>query len=156
VANAWQLHSSEHQQLLIWAAQLHEIGLIVAHNQYHKHGEYLLRNSDLAGFSRQEQALLATLVRGHRRKFPSSVFELLPHAERHLALHLGILLRLAVLLHRSRSLTPLPTLHLETPGAGELCLTFPADWLAQHPLTQADLDNEQLYLAETGFKLRYE
>ncbi len=156
VDNAWQLDSSEHQQLLLWAAQLHEIGLIVAHNQYHKHGEYLLRNSDLAGFSRQEQALLATLVRGHRRKFPSSVFELLPPAERHLALHLGILLRLAALLHRSRSLTPLPTLHLETPGAGELCLTFPADWLAQHPLTQADLDNEQLYLAETGFKLRYE
>jgi exopolyphosphatase / guanosine-5'-triphosphate,3'-diphosphate pyrophosphatase len=41
--------------MLARAARLHEIGVAVAQNQYHKHGVYILRNADLAGFSRREQ-----------------------------------------------------------------------------------------------------
>ena len=54
---------------------LREAGLFVSHNQYHKHGAYLLANGDMSGFSRQAQSMLSSLVRGHRRKFPASVFE---------------------------------------------------------------------------------
>ena len=45
------------RRLLGWAGQLHEIGLMIAHSQYHKHGGYVLANMDLPGFSRQEQGL---------------------------------------------------------------------------------------------------
>ena len=53
-------------QFLSWACRLHEIGISVAHNAYHKHGAYLIEHSDLAGFSREDQQMLALLVRGHR------------------------------------------------------------------------------------------
>ena len=48
---------------LQWAAQLHEIGISIAHSGYHKHGAYILANADMPGFSRMDQALLARLVR---------------------------------------------------------------------------------------------
>jgi len=151
-ANSWELGCENSRSTLKWAAQLHEVGLIVAHNQYHKHGEYLLQNSDLAGFSRQEQGILAALVRGHRRKFPHSLFETYPSNERQMATRLCIVLRLAVLLHRHRNDMPLPFL---SASKNSLRLTFPPDWLAKHPLTQADLDNEQSYLLAIGFHLSY-
>lgn len=45
-------------QWLDWAARLHEIGLDIAHHQYHKHGAYIIENADLPGFSQQDQKLL--------------------------------------------------------------------------------------------------
>src|SRR6185295_18298731 len=45
--------------LLDWAARLAEIGLSVAHAQYHKHSAYILSNADMPGFSRMEQQRLA-------------------------------------------------------------------------------------------------
>ncbi|MEY3220492.1 MAG: hypothetical protein RIT27_1849 [Pseudomonadota bacterium] len=151
-AATWELGCENSLSTLKWAAQLHEIGLIIAHNQYHKHGEYILRNSDLAGFSRQEQGFLASLVRGHRRKFPQNVFETYPQTERQMISRLCIVLRLAILLHRHRHETPLPIL---TTSKNSLHLEFPPDWLAKNPLTQADLDNEQSYLSAIGFQLSY-
>ena len=54
------------RQRLSWAAQLHEIGLMVAHAGYHKHSAYILGNADMPGFSRMEQAEIALLVLAHR------------------------------------------------------------------------------------------
>ena len=67
----WHIDEVEHSELLAWAARLHEIGLAVAHSSFHKHGAYLVANSDLSGFSRQQQLVLAALIRGHRRRFLS-------------------------------------------------------------------------------------
>ena len=103
VAAAWELEGEEAAQILGWAARLHEAGLFVSHNQYHKHGAYLLANGDMSGFSRQAQSMLSSLVRGHRRKFPSPVFEQLTPGETRRARRLCVLLRLAVVLNRSRA-----------------------------------------------------
>jgi len=46
---AWDLGSRGCRQLLSWAALLHEIGLDIAHQQYHKHGEYIIAQADLPG-----------------------------------------------------------------------------------------------------------
>jgi exopolyphosphatase/guanosine-5'-triphosphate,3'-diphosphate pyrophosphatase len=64
MARTWAL-DAEAGRMLDWAARLHEIGLSVAHNQYHKHGAYLAEKADLPGFSWQEQQQLAALIRGH-------------------------------------------------------------------------------------------
>ena len=56
------------RQLLAWAARLHEIGMVVSYSGYHKHGAYLVANTDMPGFSRDEQAVLSKLIRTHRRK----------------------------------------------------------------------------------------
>ena len=69
VRDAWGLDDDQ-ARFLTWGARLHEIGLAISHSQFHRHGAYLLEHSDLAGFSRPEQRLLAFLVRAHRRKFP--------------------------------------------------------------------------------------
>ena len=46
-----------------FAPLLHEIGLVIAHEGSHRHGEYMLRNAELFGFSQTDQRLLAALVR---------------------------------------------------------------------------------------------
>lgn len=152
VSTAWQLDDERYAQILSWAARLHEIGVSISHDQYHKHGEYLLTYSDLAGFSRREQTILAILVRAHRRKLNQ---EVLGRMQQNYLLRLCILLRLAVLLHRSRSSTELPPLTLQIIETG-LKLSFPHNWLEQHSLTQADLEQESNYLKEAKIILEFE
>jgi len=153
VAADWKLDSAELQKVLSWSAQLHEIGLDIAHAHYHKHGEYIVRESDLLGFSRDEQLLLATLVRAHRRKFPEASIRELPHRRRSVA-RLAILLRLAVVLHRSRDPAPLPEIDV-TVDKKTVALRFPAEWLDGHPLIQADLTQEQEWLEAVDLGLRF-
>lgn len=154
VAAAWRLDDEEAEQLLGWAARLHEAGLFVSHNQYHKHGAYLLANGDMSGFSRQAQSMLSSLVRGHRRKFPSPVFDQLAPGEARRARRLCVLLRLAVVLNRSRADDFLPGVAALALGEA-LTVAFPPGWLDEHPLTRADLEQEQAYLAGAGFDLRF-
>ena len=152
-ARGWELDFREARLMVSWAAQLHEIGLDIAHHHYHKHGEYIIANSDLLGFSREEQKLLATLVRAHRRKFPVSVFKGLPAQQILSAKRLAILLRLSALLHRSRVSVPMPEPRLRAEEK-RVTLEFPAGWLRLHPLTGADLDEETAYLRSCGYSLR--
>jgi len=153
-APAWGLDHDWAEPYLRWAAQLHEIGLDIAHSGYHKHGAYVVGHADLLGFTRQEQALLAALVRAHRRKLPTGVLAELPERWRDPAARLAILLRLAVLLHRNRSAEPLPELTLQAQG-DELALAFPAGWLEDHPLTRADLEEEAKRLSAADLTLAF-
>jgi len=150
VAADWGLAGDEYRDMLSWAARLHEVGLAVSHNQYHKHGGYLLQYADLPGFSRQDQALLASLVRGHRRKFPLAVFEALPAEWVLPAQRLCALLRIAVALRRGRHVTPIPRIRLEA-RERRIQLTLPGGWLDAHPLTRADLEEEARYLEAAGY-----
>ncbi|MCC6748943.1 MAG: exopolyphosphatase [Deltaproteobacteria bacterium] len=154
VALPWSLFDPSARRALSWAARLHEAGLSVAHAGYHKHGAYLISNADLPGFSRDGQALLSALVRGHRRKLPRP---LTPGASPELArqtLRLCVLLRLAVLLHRDRGPRPAPQLTL-VPKKESLTVVFPPGWLEEHPLTRADLEEETARLRVVGFKLSW-
>ncbi len=152
VQEPWQLDDDTHGLLLGWAAQLHEIGLSVSHSQYHKHGAYLLANMDMPGFSRSDQARVAVLVRAHRRKFPAEEFDQFPDADAQALWHLAMLLRIAALLHRSRSDAALPLFQVNA-GNKRLELVFPDGWLDEHPLTRLDLDQESTWLASVGYEL---
>ncbi len=171
VRGTWDFNGEECQCVLRWSAQLHEIGLMIAHNQYHKHGAYILSNSDLSGFSRREQNIMAALVRAHRRKFPIEAFAELPESDAPIAIRLCAILRLAVLLRRNQSDTPLPSiaLHVEKKPlsapenaanrkrnrSDTLILEFPPQWLQQHPLTKADLQCEAEYLKAADIVLKF-
>jgi len=152
VASAWQLAEPRYRQLLLWAARLHEVGLDIAHSHYHRHGGYLVANSDLPGFVRLEQHLLASLVTFHRRKLEDPFLDELPATWRGPMQRLIVLLRLAVLLHRSRSPSDLPAIGLVA-GNDSLALRFPDGWLDANPLTAADLEQETAWLAARGFEL---
>ncbi|MCU7873646.1 MAG: exopolyphosphatase [Candidatus Thiodiazotropha sp. (ex Lucinoma annulata)] len=151
---AWQLEDPRYLAMLSWAAKVHEIGLTVSHSQFQKHGAYLLEKSDLSGFSLQEQKVLAALVRGHRRKFPSAIFDSLPREVVTCTKQLCILLRLSVLSHRARSSVakPMPRLEVEE---NRISLVFPDDWINHHPLTRAELQQEAQYLNSAGYLLRF-
>ncbi len=154
VMGPWSLGKPSHPMMLSWAARLHEIGVMVSHSQYQKHGAYLLANADLAGFTRQEQAVLAALVLGHRRKFPVQSFLALPEGVQVCTRRLCVILRLAVLLHRGRSPInkPYPELHAD---GDSLSLGFPDDWLSNHPLAQLELEEEAKLLAAAGITLGF-
>ena len=156
VRDDWSLDPEESVEFLSWAARLHEIGLALSHNGYHKHGAYLLANADLEGYSRQEQAVLSVLVRCHRRKFITEAFDALPEGAARSARRLCVLLRLAIVLHRARggSMVPVFDLSVLNSKKGEgLRLRFPDGWLAEHPLTGGDVAEETRYLADAGIKL---
>lgn len=141
-------------QYLKWAVSLHEIGREIAHSRYHKHGAYIIENGDFAGFSRQNQLLLATLVNNHRKKISLSSFKKLPKPWNQDALYLAIILRLAILLHRNRHTHAVPEFKISIQPAN-IKLTFANNWLSNVPLTQSDLAIEAKYLKIAGFKLKF-
>ncbi len=141
-------------QFLDWAADLHEIGIDIAHSQYHKHSAYIIENGDLAGFSNQDQILLASIIRSHRRKFSMTLFNDLPSPWNTYAPNLTLILRLAVLLHRNRHEHELPDFKIAITKS-RIYLTFPGAWLTQSPLSYADLIQEADYLKSAGLKLEF-
>ncbi|WP_439886697.1 exopolyphosphatase [Pseudomonas sp. MBLB4123] len=151
VKHSWQLSDDWHRELLVWAARVHEIGLDIAHYQYHKHGAYLVEHSDLAGFSRLDQQMLALLVRGHRRNIPKD--KLADFGEEGIKLvRLCVLLRFAILFHHIRGTQEMPRVQLRA-DQGSLEIHFPDDWLAANPLTQADFTQEAEWLKRVGIDL---
>ncbi len=154
LADDWELPEPQTTKWLHWAALCHEIGLLIAHSQYQKHGAYLIKYSDLPGFSLRDQLFLSVLVRCHRRKFRPVMVEVLPEEMRDYAVKLCVILRLSVLLHRSRSDKPAP--EIEARGTDKrLQLSFPPDWLSEHPLSRADLKSERKQLANFGIALEF-
>jgi exopolyphosphatase/guanosine-5'-triphosphate,3'-diphosphate pyrophosphatase len=148
VAHDWKLEPDD-RLLLAWAARVHELGLAIAHSQYQVHGAYVLANSDIAGFSQQEQRVLASLVRTHRRGIGKSAFDAIPDRLMLVTRRKAALLRLAVLLHRSHEEMALPELRLVADGR-RLVLNLPRRWLDARPLLRADLIGEPGPLAALG------
>lgn len=151
----WAIEDQQTKSLVRWASMLHEIGLQVSHNNYHKHGAYILANADMQGFSRQEQALLSALVLSHRSKFRIDGFKQLMKPFVKTGKHMCVLLRLAVLLHRGRSDQTLPDIAINVDGHN-IDLRFPEGWLDEHGMTLADLIKEMNYLDAAGYNLSYE
>ncbi len=136
-------------RLLSWAAQLHEIGISVAHAGYHKHSAYIVGNADMPGFSRMDQSRLARIVLAHRGKL-EKVYSASADTR---DWPLIFCLRLAALLHRSREdFTEMP-LRLERVAQGYV-LHAQAEWLSGSPLTAASLHEEQRLWASVGTELK--
>ena len=153
VKGSWGLSKSRSKTLLEWGARLHEIGLDIAHSQYHKHGSYLLEHSDLPGLSHQNQQQLAFLVMAHRRKIPLQLLKQFQKPQRVELSRLMVILRLSVLIHRSHHQSDC-NLDIDVEG-DDIKLKFSKKWLDEHPLTQADLEQEKKYLASAEFSLNF-
>jgi exopolyphosphatase/guanosine-5'-triphosphate,3'-diphosphate pyrophosphatase len=123
--------------LLDWAARLAEIGLSVAHAQYHKHSAYILSNADMPGFSRMEQQRLARLVLAHRGKLAKMHDAGLEDGDWAMV----FALRVAALVLRNRTDARFPMLRVAGDEAGYL-LDLPQAWLDDNPLAAAALETE--------------
>lgn len=134
---------------VIWGARLHEIGLSISHTAYHKHSAYILQNADMPGFSRREQAELATLVLGHR----GDMGKMRALVDRPALWQAVLALRLAALFYRSRGEVTLPvTLDLR-PTARGFELTLDGEWPAANPLTTSSFKQEISQWKSVGFGL---
>ncbi len=151
-AKKWNLDKKRDWAALRSASHLHEVGLSVAHVQYHKHGDYLLRNADMLGFSRNDQSFIAALVRNHRRKIDTTITDAMNKSERSRYYKLLSLLRLATLFHRTRNADHSPEVKAEF-SDNTLHLKISPEWLKQHPLTCAHIEDEIEKLAGIGFQL---
>jgi len=145
---------NEAEKHLQWAVSLHEVGLCIAHSQYHLHGYYMTNNADLMGFSKQDQSLLALLIKMQRRCPDMSLFDEFGEKNSRMAQGLLILLRLAVLLNRSRS-HKAPGITSININKKNVQLIFQSDWLEQHPLSYSDLELETTLLQDTSYTLEF-
>jgi len=129
-----------------WAADLHEVGLSIAHNTYHKHTAYVLENADMPGFSKADQARLALFALGHQGKL-GKLEPLVRDREHWLAL---LCLRLAVLLFRRRE--KLESLPLSVSVRDRsIVVSVEREWLRAHPLTDFTLRTEESEWRKVGF-----
>ena len=135
--------------MLEWAARLAEIGLSIAHAQYHKHSAYVLSNADMPGFSRPEQARLARIVLAHRGKLRKMQDAGLDGSDWKLV----FALRTASLILRSRSDAKLPFLRVAA-DAGGFAIDLPQSWLDESPLSATALEAEADHWKTVGMKLQ--
>ena len=136
--------------LIEWAANLHEIGLSISHNSYHKHSAYIAGNADMPGFSKNDQLRLATLLVGHTGKLGK-----LASNTQFLDWRMLFALRLAQLLCRGRSDAQLPEVSVSESGAG-FTVSIKKSWLENHPLTEFSLRKEAAEWERIGRPYRIE
>lgn len=93
------------ETLLDEAALLHDIGMSVGYYDHHKHGEYLVMSAAIPGLTHREQALIALLVRYHRKgePKPGTYKGLLEDGDTKRLLRLATILRMTEYLERSRA-----------------------------------------------------
>ncbi|WP_227868577.1 exopolyphosphatase [Polynucleobacter paneuropaeus] len=127
---------AENIALLQWAANLHEIGLSISHNGYHKHSAYIAGNADMPGFSKNDQARLAALLIGHAGKLGKLATNAGFHDWRML-----FCLRLAQVLCRGRSDANLPKVKVSEDD-GSYLVSLSREWADAHPLTEFSLQKE--------------
>ena len=136
---------------LSWAAKLHEVGSQISHSDYHKHGAYILDNTDAMGFALAELHRLSLLVLGHRGKlrklnanFDDEVFTL-----QLLTLRLSIILCHA---RRDPNIAGL-RLHVEMQPTRTFVLTCRSGWAQAYPQSAHLLREEVLAWQKTPWTL---
>jgi len=128
------------KQQLGWAAQLHEIGFSISHDDYHKHGAYILDNADLLGFNMQELHRLSTLILGQQGKLKNLEVDL---DEDEFA-RLLVALRLAIILCHARRDPEIGALQVGCDSRGKrFVLTAPAEWTRRYPQSAHLLRQEE-------------
>ncbi|HUW41435.1 MAG TPA: HD domain-containing protein [Rectinemataceae bacterium] len=93
-----------HERLLLETASLlHDIGTFIRTSGHHKHGEYIVANSEIFGLNRSDLTIVSNVVRYHRKAPPASThvnFIALPREDRIVVMKLGAILRIADALDR--------------------------------------------------------
>lgn len=120
----------ERRNELRWAAELHEVGLMVSHHDHHRHSAYLVAHVDAAGFSQSQQRRVADLVLGQRgglRKIDEAL-------TRHEVAWQLMCLRLAVIKCHARAAVDDGAIDLERRGSCAR-LRWRPDWAESQPRT---------------------
>jgi exopolyphosphatase/guanosine-5'-triphosphate,3'-diphosphate pyrophosphatase len=86
------------KEILQYAAILHDIGKFIHVSSHHKHGQYIIANSNLSGFTTTELLVISNIVRYHRKAGPKGDhpnYQVLSIKDRRTILILAGILRVA-------------------------------------------------------------
>jgi exopolyphosphatase/guanosine-5'-triphosphate,3'-diphosphate pyrophosphatase len=133
---------------LEWAAKLHEVGCRISHSDYHRHGAYILDNTDAAGFALPELHRLSILVLGQRGKVRKLEADL---SDATFALQL-LCLRLAVALCHARRSPDISAMQLRR-DQHTFRLNTPTDWAKAFPQSAHLLQEEVSAWQKTPWEL---
>lgn len=143
--------SADRQRLfkkLHWACQVHEVGMRISHSDYHKHGAYILDNTDLPGFTLDELHRLSQLVLGHRGKLRKLESEL----EDSTFVQQLMALRLAVILCHARRDPDLSGLYLTCDSERQMThLQISSEWAELWPQSTHLLREEKAAWQKTDW-----
>lgn len=152
IAKDWQLEQKDYRLLLSYAALLHEVGLSINYDQYHKHSAYIVEMGDLPGFTFYEQKQMSLLVRSQRKKLKLDLFDELMEKDKIAGIRMTRLLRIACIIHHNRRMHDYGSIHLETQGE-TLIVNFAESWLDDKPVIKAEFEREQEYCEQANFIL---
>ncbi|WFB47583.1 exopolyphosphatase [Vibrio coralliilyticus] len=147
--------SSELFDLLDWSALLHEVGLSISLQAFHRHSAYILRHTYMPGFNREQQTVLAMLVRFQRKALKLHEMEEFTLFKKKHIIGVIRILRLAILLNGQRNEDALPKLMLSIDGDTWTLSSNDDEWLEHNKLLHADLMTEQEYWNNAGWALNF-
>lgn len=147
----WQL-DPQSRDLLLWACQLHEIGLAVNFKQAPQHAAYLIRHHDLPGFTAAQKKLLAALLLNQNHSIDTDAFHRQNAVSVPIAELLCRLLRLAIILASTRQQTTLAEFTLLAEGR-RLSLQLPDGWPTDFPFRAEQLRQEIHWQQQAGWQL---
>jgi exopolyphosphatase/guanosine-5'-triphosphate,3'-diphosphate pyrophosphatase len=94
------------RMLLECAASIHDIGVFIKASGHHRHGQYIIANSEIFGLHSEEMDIIGNVVRYHRGGAPSESdidYIALEREDRILVLKMASLLRIADALDRGHT-----------------------------------------------------
>lgn len=132
-----------HERLLLeTAAILHDIGTYIRASGHHRHGEYIVSNSEIFGLNRSDVNIVSNVVRYHRRNPPAPThlnYISLPREDRITVMKLSAILRVADALDRNHS-----------GRAADASFERSGDKFIIRPAQNLDFSLERLSLADKG------
>jgi len=140
----------DNTNILSWAAKLHEIGLSITHNGYHKHSAYIASHADMPGFSRLDQARMAALLLGHTGKLGK-----ISVGSSYIDWRMLFCLRLAHVICRRRDDESMPDIQVKETEGG-FSLKVGKEWSKSNPLTQFGLEKESVDWQKIGREYQIE
>lgn len=152
--------SYSEREYLEAAALLHEVGCFVSHSQHHRHSYYLIRNSEMLGFTENEKEIIANIARYHRKSHPRQkheAFVKLNTEDQIIVKKLASILRIADGLDRTHSNAVKDV--IITPGKEELTMTLESSAANNNQLELEiwGAESKKALFEETyGVKVRFE
>lgn len=132
-----------HERLLLeTAAILHDIGTFIRSSGHHRHGEYIVSNSEIFGLNRGDLNIVSNVVRYHRHHPPAPThlnYISLPREDRIVVSKLSAILRVADALDRDHS-----------GRVADAAFEKSGDRLIIRPRQNLDFSLERLSLADKG------
>ena len=141
-------------ELLGWGAMLHEVGLSINYQAFHRHSAYILQYTNMPGFNQEQQLVLSTLARFQRKAIRINELPTFTQFKKKQIIKMIKILRLAILLNsqRSEQLQPVVSIYIDE-AEQWVIKSEQANWLETNKLLEANLINERNYWTRCDWHL---